>query len=43
MDGGDPWVIMRAVRRTTAKILCAYVGDITVTDNNPVTRTVGIL
>ena len=43
MDGGAPWVITRAVRRTTAKILYAYVGDITVVDTNPATRTVEIL
>ena len=43
MDGGDPWVITRAVRRTTAEIICAYVRDTTVVDNNPATRTVKIL
>ena len=43
MDGGDPWVITRAVRRTTAEILYAYVSNTTVVDNNPVTRTVEIL
>ena len=39
MDGGDRWVITRAVRRTAAAISIMYVGDITVMIYDPVTTT----
>ena len=38
------WMVVDyAVMSATAEIICAYVRDTTVVDNNPATRTVEIL